>query len=118
VASVLMLLARTRIERCARTSGSAKALAVAGVVFVAQLIAIAHVHPGMLVRAICDGRRVASSEICPLCSLHVHTPSSTTATFQVIVPFLSEAFVATALRSRLLCSGKPQLFGRAPPASA
>ncbi|MGO9056110.1 MAG: hypothetical protein ACLQU2_01785 [Candidatus Binataceae bacterium] len=83
----------------------------------AQLIVAAHVHPEMFIRGMFDGRHATSSEVCPVCALHVHNPGSTTSAFLLIMPFLSEAFVATARRSRLLCLSKPQLFGRAPPAS-
>jgi len=95
------------------------AAAVAALLLLAQLIATAHVHPGFLIKGVSDGAHGAVSEVtCPLCVFHAHSPSSAAAVFLLVVPFLSEAFVATARRSRLLCAPKPQLFGRAPPAAA
>ncbi len=95
------------------------AAAVAVLLLLAQLIAAAHVHPGFLIQGVSDGAHGAASEvICPICVFHAHAPSSAAAVFLLVIPFLSEAFVATARRSRLLCAPKPQLFGRAPPAAA
>ena len=99
-------------------SRRAVATVVAILLLAAQLIAAAHVHPGMLVESVSDGARVGAAEIaCPLCIFHAFTATNATGTFMLVVPFLAEAFVATATRSRLLCTSKPQLFGRAPPAS-
>ena len=95
------------------------AAAIAAMILMAQLIAAAHVHPWLLVKGITDSAHVAISEAaCPVCALHAHAPASANSIFLLMIPFLSEAFVATARRSRLLCLAKPQLFGRAPPASA
>ena len=95
------------------------AVAVAALLLLAQLIATAHVHPGFLIQGVSDGAHGIASEVtCPICVLHAHSPSSAAAVFLLVIPFLSEAFVATARRSRLLCAPKPQLFGRAPPAVA
>jgi hypothetical protein len=91
---------------------------VAAAVIFAQLIGAAHVHSGFLIKGIFDRTRtVASEAACPICAFQVHTPTSTNSVSLPILPFLYEAFVATARRSRLLCAAKPQLFGRAPPAS-
>jgi hypothetical protein len=99
--------------------GRSVASVIAALILLAQLISAAHVHPWFLVKGISSSAHVDINEaFCPVCALHAHTPSSTTATFLLIIPFLSEAFVATARRSRLLYSAKPQRFGRAPPASA
>jgi hypothetical protein len=84
----------------------------------AQLAATAHVHPGFLLKGVSNAHGVASEVTCPICVFHAHAPSSTFGAFLLVVPFLSEAFVATARRSRLLSAPKPQLFGRAPPAAA
>jgi len=93
------------------------AVAIAALLLLAQLIATAHVHPGFLIKGVSDGAHGVVSEVsCPICVLHAHAPSSAGAAFLLAVPFLSETFVATARRSRLLCAPKPQLFGRAPPA--
>ena len=93
------------------------ASAAAALLLLAQLIVAGHVHPGFLVRSVSDGAHGVVSEVaCPVCVFHAHTPSSATAAFELVIPFLSEAFVATATRSRLLYAPKPQLFGRAPPA--
>lgn len=95
------------------------AVAIAALLLLAQLIATAHVHPGFLIQGVSDGAHSVASEVtCPICVLHAHSPSSAAAVFLLAIPFLSEAFVATARRSRLLCTPKPQLFGRAPPAAA
>ena len=95
------------------------ATVVATLLLAAQLIAAAHVHPGMLVKSVSDGARVGAAEIaCPVCIFHAHTATNATGAFMLVAPFLAEAFVATATRSRLLSTPKPQLFGRAPPASA
>jgi hypothetical protein len=95
----------------------AVASAVAALLLVTQLIAAGHVHPGFLVRSVSDSAHAVVSEAaCPVCLFHVHTPSSAAAVFLLAIPFLSEAFIATARRSRLLQAPKPQLFGRAPPA--
>jgi hypothetical protein len=99
--------------------GRRVAVAIAALLLVAQLIATAHVHPGFLIKGLSDGAHGVASEVtCPICVFHAHSPSSAAAVFLLVVPFLSEAFVATARRSRLLCAPKPQLFGRAPPAAA
>jgi hypothetical protein len=92
---------------------------VATLLLAAQLIIAGHVHPDLLIKAVSDRAHAAAigEAACPVCALHAHTPTGTTAAFPLIIPFLSEAFVATARRSRLLCSAKPQRFGRAPPAS-
>ena len=95
------------------------AIAIAVALLLAQLIATSHVHPGFLIKGVSDRAHGAASEItCPTCVFHAHTPTSATAAFLLVVPFLSEAFVATARRSRLLSAPKPQLFGRAPPSAA
>ncbi|HEV3109505.1 MAG TPA: hypothetical protein VGY99_03345 [Candidatus Binataceae bacterium] len=100
-------------------SRRAVATIVATLLLTAQLIATAHVHPGMFVKSLSDGARVGAAEIaCPVCIFHAHTATNATGTFMLVVPFLAEAFVATATRSRLLSAPKPQLFGRAPPVSA
>jgi hypothetical protein len=100
-------------------AGRSVAAGIAMLILLAQLISAAHVHPWLLVRGISNSAHFDISEAsCPVCALHAHTPSSTAAMFLLIIPFLSEAFVATARRSRLLCLAKPQIFGRAPPASA
>ena len=102
-----------------RKSRRAIATIVATLLLAAQLIAAAHVHPGMLIKSVSDGARVGGAEIaCPVCIFHAHTATNAAGAFMLIVPFLAEVFVATATRSRLLCAPKPQLFGRAPPASA
>ena len=102
-----------------RKSRRAIATIVATLLLAAQLIAAAHVHPGMLVKSVSDGTRMGAAEIvCPVCVFHAHTASAAAGPFMLIVPFLAEAFVATATRSRILCAPKPQIFGRAPPASA
>jgi hypothetical protein len=94
-------------------------VAIAVSLLLAQLIATAHVHPGFLIKGVSDGAHGVASEVtCPICVFHAHAPSSAAAAFLLVVPFLSEGFVATARRSRLLCAPKPQLFGRAPPAAA
>ena len=95
------------------------AMVVAPLLLAVQLIAAAHVHPGMLVQSVSDGARAGAAEIaCPVCVFHAHTATNAAGAFMLVVPFLAEAFVATATRSRLLCTPKPQLFGRAPPVSA
>ncbi|MGO9062352.1 MAG: hypothetical protein ACLQU2_34075 [Candidatus Binataceae bacterium] len=96
------------------------AAVAATLLLAAQLLIAAHVHPGMLIKGIADRTHIAAvSEVaCPVCALHVHAPGNANAVFLLIIPFLSEAYVATARRSRLLCLAKPQLFGRAPPAPA
>jgi hypothetical protein len=100
-------------------SRRAIATVVATLLLAAQLIATAHVHPGMFIKSVSDGARVGAAEIaCPVCIFHAHTATAAADAFMLVVPFLAEAFVATATRSRLLCAPKPQLFGRAPPASA
>jgi len=95
------------------------AAVAAGLLLMAQLLIAAHVHPGLLIKSISDRTHIAavSEAVCPVCALQVHAPGSATAVFLLIVPLLSEGFVATARRSRLLCLAKPQLFGRAPPAA-
>jgi hypothetical protein len=95
------------------------AVVTATLLLAAQLLIAAHVHPGLLIKSISDRTHIAavSEAACPVCALQVHAPGSANAIFLLIIPFLSEAFVATARRSRLLCLAKPQLFGRAPPAS-
>lgn len=99
-------------------SRRAVATVVATLVLAAQLIAAAHVHPGMLIKSVSDGAHPGAAEIaCPLCIFHAFTATAAIGAFMLVVPFLAEAFVATATRSRLLCTPKPQLFGRAPPAS-
>jgi hypothetical protein len=91
---------------------------VATLLLTAQLIAAAHVHPGMLVKSVSDAAHLGTTEIaCPVCIFHAHTATNATSALMLVAPFLAEAFVATATRSRLLCAPKPQLFGRAPPAS-
>lgn len=98
--------------------GRSIAAIVAALVLLAQLIAAAHVHPDLLLKGISDRGQAAPSEVaCPICAFHVHTPTSTAAAFLLVALFLTERFVATARRSRLLCASKPQLFGRAPPAA-
>jgi hypothetical protein len=95
----------------------ALAAPVAALLFLAELIAAAHVHPDLLVKRISDGTHATLSEVaCPVCAFHVHTPTSAAAALLLVAPFSTEGFVATARRSRLLCAPKPQLFGRAPPA--
>jgi hypothetical protein len=93
---------------------------VATLLLAAQLIIAGHVHPDLLIKSISDRAHAAAvgEAACPVCALHAHTPTGTATAFLLIIPFLNEAFVATAKRSRLLCSAKSQLFGRAPPASA
>jgi hypothetical protein len=109
------LKAVSLLLRCRR---GAAALAAASVLL-AQLIAAAHVHPGFLVRTVSDRTRVAVSEAtCPVCVFHIHTPTSANSGFFLIFSFLSEAFVATARRSRRHCTTNGQVFGRAPPAMA
>jgi hypothetical protein len=94
-------------------------VAIAASLLLAQLAATAHVHPGFLIKGVSDAAHGVASEVaCPICVFHAHAPSSTIRAFLLVVPFLSEAFVATARRSRLLSAPKPQLFGRAPPAAA
>jgi hypothetical protein len=100
-------------------SRRAVASVVATLLLTVQLIAAAHVHPGMLIKSVSDGARAGAAEIaCPVCVFQAFTPTAAAGVFMLVVPFLAEAFVATATRSRLLCIPKPQLFGRAPPASA
>ena len=95
------------------------AAVVAILLLTSQLIAAAHVHPGMLIKSVSDSAHEGLAEIaCPICILHAHTAANATSAFVLVVPYLTEAFVATANRSRLLCTPKAQLFGRAPPASA
>jgi hypothetical protein len=93
---------------------------VATILLAAQLIIAGHVHPDLLIKTISDRAHAAvvGEAACPVCALHAHTSTGTAAAFLLIIPFLNEAFVATARRSRLLYSAKSQLFGRAPPASA
>lgn len=92
------------------------ATAVAMLVMVAQLMAAAHVHPGMLIKSVSDSAKAGVAEVvCPVCVFHAHGAANTAALFMLIVPCLAEASVATATRSRLLSTPKPQLFGRAPP---
>jgi hypothetical protein len=94
------------------------ATVVATLLLAAQLIAAAHVHPGMLIKSVSDRARVGAAEIaCPVCIFHAYTATTATGTMMLVVPFLAEASVATATRSRLLYAPKSQLFGRAPPAS-
>lgn len=103
----------------ANKRGRRVAVAIAALLLVTQLIATAHVHPGFLIKGVSDGAHGVVGEVtCPICVFHAHAPSSAAAAFMLVVPFLSEVFVATARRSRLLCAPKPQLFGRAPPAAA
>lgn len=95
------------------------ATVAATLLLAAQLIAAAHVHPGMLIKSVSDGARIGAAEIaCPVCIFHAYSATNAAGTFMLVVPFLGEAFVATATQSRLLSTPKPQLFGRAPPASA
>ncbi len=87
-------------------------------VVLVQLIAAAHVHRDLLVKGVSAGMHAIPGEVtCPVCVFHAHTSSNAAKAFLLVIPFLSEVFVATATRSRLLRTPKPQLFGRAPPAS-
>jgi hypothetical protein len=109
-----------RLEECVVSPRSRRAAATMATVLLlaAQLIAAAHFHPDMLIRSVSDEAHLSSAEIaCPVCVFHAHTVTSTIAAFMLIVPFLAQEFVATALRSRLLSTQRLQLFGRAPPAS-
>ncbi len=112
------MLAQRKNLIAPRANQRGLAAAVAALLLVAQLLAAAHVHPGMLVRSVSDSAHIGPAEIaCPVCIFHAHSATSATALFLLVIPFFSEAFVATATRARLLCTPKPQLFGRAPPAS-
>ena len=112
------MLGRVKDIGSSDTSRRAVATVVAIVLLAAQLIAIAHVHPWLLINGVSDGAHFVSEATCTICVFHAHAASSTAAAFLLAVPFLAEAFVATARRSRLLSTPKPQLFGRAPPAAA
>jgi hypothetical protein len=73
----------------------------------------------MLIKSVSDGAHPGAAELaCPVCIFHAFTATNAPEAFMLVVPFLAEAFVATAARSWLLSTPKPQLFGRAPPASA
>jgi len=110
-----IVLGRIKGIGSSHASRRAAVTVIAILMLAAQLIAAGHVHPGFLVKGVSDGAHLMSEVTCPICVFHAHAPSSAAAAFLLAVPFLSEAFVATARRSRLLYASKPQLFGRAPP---
>jgi hypothetical protein len=93
------------------------AASVAALLLLAQLIASAHVHPGFLLKGLGDGAHFLSDAACPICVFHAHAPISGTTAPVLERPLAGEGFVALAFSSRLFVIPKPQLFGRAPPAS-
>ena len=111
---------QTLLKKVTQSGISRRSIAatVAVLLLATQLLAAAHVHPGMFIKSVSDSAHEGVAEIgCPVCIFHAHTATNAAVTFVLILPFLAEAFVATAIRSRLLCTPKAQLFGRAPPAS-
>jgi len=94
------------------------AATAAALLLAAQLVAAAHVHPWAYAKAFSSGAQAGANDAaCPLCILHAHAPLNTTSTPVLVKPLASEHFVAVTMRSRLPSASKPQLFGRAPPAS-
>jgi len=94
------------------------AAAVAALLLAAQLVAAAHVHPWALVNTVSkDAQLSASDALCPICLFHAQTPATTANAPILARPLSIHRFFAVATLSRLFCAPKPQLFGRAPPAS-
>lgn len=97
---------------------SMTAAAFAVLVLLVQLIVAAHVHPDLLVKSISDSRHAAVGEAaCPVCLFQAHTKAGTANAPILVRPLPPHRFFAVAMFSRLLVIPKPQLFGRAPPAS-
>jgi len=87
-------------------------------VLLVQFVAVAHVHPDLLVKSVSSSTHAVLSDLsCPVCMFQAHTSANAAKIFLLVLPFLGEAFVATARRSRLLIARKSRFFGRAPPVS-
>jgi hypothetical protein len=107
----------TAISSSGRNRRDVAAIA-AVLLLVAQLVGALHVHPWAFSKGVSEGAQLALSEsACPVCALHFHSPTNTNPIPSLAQPVSSDTFIAFAMPSRLPCSPKPQLFGRAPPAS-
>ena len=94
------------------------AASAAALLFAVQLIAAAHVHPWAWTDSLSRAAQLSPSDTaCPVCLVHAHAPISTTNAPVLVRPLLVQRLFAAVMISRLLCAPKPQLFGRAPPAS-
>jgi hypothetical protein len=90
----------------------------AALLLLAQLIAAGHVHPWALRNAISNGTELAAGDaLCPICVFHAHVPFSAASAPLLAQPLAGHSVVAVASISRPVAVPKPQLFGRAPPAS-
>jgi hypothetical protein len=90
----------------------------AACVLAAQLIAAAHVHPWAYVDAFSSAAHASINEAaCPVCVLHAHAPVCATGLPALARPLLLERFFTQSAALQPVADRKPQLFGRAPPAS-
>jgi hypothetical protein len=111
------MLAEARATLCANGYRRQVAAISAVLVLLAQLVAVGHVHPDLLVKSVSTSTHAMVGDLsCPVCMFQAHTSANAAKIFLLVLPFLSEAFVATARRSRLLVARKSPFLGRAPPA--
>lgn len=87
-------------------------------VLAAQLVAAVHYHPLVNGEVFSKAAHSVASETgCPVCVLHAHAPVCAAAMPELVQPLLTERFFKHPAIFRKLCAAKPQLFGRAPPAT-
>jgi hypothetical protein len=99
------------------TRGGLATLAAA-CILAAQLIAAAHVHPWAYVDAFSSAAHGSINEAaCPVCVLHAHAPVCATGLPILARPLTIERFFTQSPELQPVAGPKPQLFGRAPPAS-